>query len=312
LKCDEIVTLKVMTMGWGLGIVRPRRGQRVPSSLINTCSKEPTQSIGPKYRHLHIAVITTQHNPNQMKKTLLTAAIALCGLAAFTSANAQSSYTTGDSLLAFRATGGAGQSLNVQIDVGNLSNLAGAFSFDLTAANSILSTTYGTNWASRNDLYWTIIGSDDNTAQLTLASATLPDPISLSGLATINGNVDGMATAASAGGATQGTIQDNLGASYAYSIYGTGFSGSFSQLDTPPNTFGYFASSVGTLDATKGIYLLNADLNSGVPLPTTNVGTVSIANGVVTIAAVPEPSTYVLFGLGALVLGITLRRRANA
>lgn len=248
-----------------------------------------------------------------MKKTLLTAAIALTGLAAFTSTNAQSAYSNGDALLSFRAAGGTGSALDVQIDVGNLSSLTGAFSFDLTAANSILSTTYGTNWSSRNDLYWTIVGTDDNTAQMTLGSATLPTPLDLNSLATINGNVDGQAVAGSQGGATQGTILNNLGASFAYSIYNVGYAGSFTANDTAAGgAFGVFPGPIGTLDATKGIYLMNADLNSGVPLPTTNVGTVSIASGgVVTISAVPEPGTYALFGFGALLLVIAVRRKSH-
>jgi len=55
----------------------------------------------------------------------------------------------------------------------------------------------------------------------------------------------------------------------------------------------------------------NLDVYGTTASTSTLEGTLTVGtNGV--ISAVPEPSTYVLFGLGALVLGITLRRRRNA
>jgi len=245
-----------------------------------------------------------------MKKTLL-AALAFAGFAAMNNASAQSAYVDGDALLVFRASGGTGASKNIQIDLGNFSSKSfSSINLDLSSASSILGLTYGSGWYSRNDISWGFIGANsaDFSATLGIKSGYSAPAISLGDLNTVQMGVDNIRLAGAMGNAGQGTVNG-----YAYSIYDTSNSGSFTAADD--GGFGTVFS--GTITAginqysTLDLYQYGTDLDAFVSLSPVMTGSASIASGVISVQAVPEPSTYALFGFGALIL-IVAYRRANA
>lgn len=262
-----------------------------------------------------------------MKKQLLTAVIAMTGLAAFSSANAQT-YTAGDSLLYFIAQSGTGASKNVQIDLGNLTSSSfSSYNFSSSALSTVLGSTFGANWYTLNTLSWGLIGSANATAvDLSGLGVTLGNTganasggaIGFGDLATIGSSVDPMYLAGNSASATKGTITDSLGGSHYYSIYDNGIQSSASSQEGLP-AFGYFSGSlsgaVTTFNNNAIVFHGTADDGSGSGIATTPVTTGSFAvnnsTGVISVNAVPEPGTYALFGLGALLLVIAVRRKSH-
>ena len=265
-----------------------------------------------------------------MKKTLLTAAIALTGLAAFSSAQAQSTYTPGDAYLYFLAQSGTGSGKNVQIDLGDLTSSSfTSFNFSASALSSILGTTYGSNWYTLNTVSWGLIGSANINGVDAATAPALGVTMGVTGanyssqtydvnsLYTIGSTLDPMNNAGSMVTATKGTVTDNNGVSHYYSIYDNLISGSASLQDA--NGFG---SLSGALSGAVTVFTNNAirfysvaDDGSGTPVASTvtQTGTFAVNGaGAISVSAVPEPSTYVLFGLGALALMIVYRRHTNA
>ena len=95
-----------------------------------------------------------------MKKTLLTAFLALLGAALPATAQVQANLN--DLVLGFRATGGQGQTLNLEVDLGNVSLYTHPANAPVTITRLVaadLSGTYGSAWNARTDLYWGIVGT---------------------------------------------------------------------------------------------------------------------------------------------------------
>ena len=96
-----------------------------------------------------------------MKKFLLTAFLAALGLALPATAQVQASL--GDLVLGFRATGGTGQNVNLEVNLGSVSQFqgqaAGTTLLISRLAAADLAATYGANWATRTDLFWGIVGT---------------------------------------------------------------------------------------------------------------------------------------------------------
>ena len=248
-----------------------------------------------------------------MKKTLL-AAVALTGLAALSNAGAAGS---GDLLIGFQAAGGTGASQNLVVDLGNvnINTIGGTLSSLNLDLGSDLSNTYGPNWFSRTDLYWGIVGANYPTANGDSANTLYAS--------TLTGNSSwNRATAAS-----QGTIRANVfntysqinvdgnnaqnGVAVGSVLMATTEGGSWSAYNTYGGTsFGGFNNSIEASVA-SGLDLYRLAPSSTAGLPGTLQGTLAISSGGV-VSAVPEPSTYALFGFGALILVIAYRRKANA
>jgi len=254
-----------------------------------------------------------------MKKTLLTAAIALTGLAAFTSANAQSN---GDAFLGFEATSGTGSSTNFVVDLGAATNLA---SLNLNLAAD-LTAVYGSGWASDANLYYGIIGGaytglaingdSGNTLYASIYSGgTSWKRGSVSSQGNIGANIGNLAgqfgvdvNNGQLGVAANSVYMNNQKTSGVYNE-----AGNWSSRINDDPFFGFSANIETSISGSLDLYkLVPGSARQGtVGLPGTLVTTIALgSNG--TISAVPEPSTYVLFGLGALVLIVAARRRNNA
>jgi hypothetical protein len=301
-----------------------------------------------------------------MKKTLL-AALAIAGFAAATSAQAQTNYNTGDTLLFFRSTLntnnniGAGNSLLINLgSIGasgtdyNGTKFFSAINLDLSGNDSIVSQTFGTNWWNNANLRWGVIGSaqdnglNTNTFSYRLSGITTPPNLNMESRVGLANAIDNAAIYAfGMPVSTTGLINNT----YRYGVTENGYMLNQPTVDVVTETFvgsgvyvtnaiaqddfvtygegqdiaAYDKSSFGgildgpvskdiTLNTTLDLYAANNTVDraaneitsAGAPV---QFGTLRVSNGVVT--AVPEPSTYALFGFAALIL-IVAYRRANA
>ena len=237
-----------------------------------------------------------------MKKTLL-AAIALTGAAVLGNANA----ANGDLYLGFEAASGTtGATANLVFDLGSatsFNSLSGAIGYDLAA-------TYGANWYSRSDLFYgfigfvspalngnpinTLYGSDaSGTGAWNRASAALQGTV-VAKIRTLQSQID-TDLANGQGGLASGVV-----------IMNNTEGGSWGGYSSIGNTsFGSFNGSVEALvGSTLDLYRMAPGVGQG-----GYVGSLVI-DQTGNVAAVPEPATYALMGLSALVLIVAYRRKA--
>jgi hypothetical protein len=248
-----------------------------------------------------------------MKKTSLLALIAtIAGIGAATAttpyANSSNpsegdlflgvyqSTSTPNSASAFSVLGGSYNAL--VFDVGSVGNFA---SINVNV-NDALSAAYGANWSSLGNLNYAAFGFSSDYSQLYVTKA---DPqtgnvskksagavgVPISNYQTFIGQLKTDVVNSST---LDGAILQGAGDSYNFvtqglpetSIFGTGVAGT--------------AVFSGALDLNR--------INIGTGQAGTNVGVITLgADG--SVSAVPEPSTYALLGLGALLLVIAYRRK---
>ena len=180
-----------------------------------------------------------------MKKTLLTAAIALCGIAAFTSANAQSNS---DLYIGFETSTGTGASTNLVVDLGPVANLS---SLNLNLGTD-LSATYGTNWYSRTDLYFGIIGvvtpAFNGDPNYTLYASVTSGGTAWQSASASSQHSTAQQVNAMVGQFITDTANSQLGATPNSVLMATSEGGSWSALSVyGGNSFGAFPGSIETL-----------------------------------------------------------------
>ena len=242
--------------------------------------------------------------------------------------------TAGDILLGFRATGGTGASSNLIVNLGQADTIYRDATSNISSIadlGTLLTSTYGSDWATRSDLSWgavanansasgdpAIDGDPGATDYFTKKQSTLNPGVQTSTASNINSSTSRVAIAnniqslnttfAGASGTDSIVIASTGGTTWSSSIAASNF-GVGSSIE---------ASSVNGIDATGlDLYRIldsNADAS---PSQTVGVpsweGTFTISSaGVVgfSVNAVPEPSRAVLaaFGLG----GLLLRRRRRS
>ncbi len=192
-----------------------------------------------------------------MKTIYTTALLALSGIAA--TAQAQISAAANDLILGFHATGGQGNTVSLEVDLGSISNYSG-----LSAGTSLpisklavadLVATYGSNWASRTDLSWGIIGTSSRTGtgpsgqpadtlwatapETTLGTQSTPyQPGSVGAQAYASSNIEALYSTAP-GSLSSATATAN--SSVSANIIAT-LSGSYAAQDAiqPQASFGFF------------------------------------------------------------------------
>jgi hypothetical protein len=247
-----------------------------------------------------------------LKKFLL-AALLLTGIAFLPGARAQLVQTNasyGDLMLGFETTGGSG-STNLVIDLGtgsatNASVLLASIGSGLNL-NSDLIAAFGTNYASM--------------VSYGLYSVTSSKEIFASGLTT---QTQGYALESSSGAGIQKTDFANFfglfnnngvlpGDITTHGVLMT-TSTQYSWTYYTPNNAAFQNANYTNIEVPVGS---TASLFAQ-PTGSSGYGTFDNLNftvstlGVLSVAAVPEPGTYALFVLGALVLFFALRRRARS
>jgi hypothetical protein len=259
-----------------------------------------------------------------MKKTILAALIAVTGSIALNNAvaaplydttNAPISYTAGNIFIGFRAnkdTTGADKSY--LLNLGNYGNFpilkAGDTPVELFDVGSQLVTVYGANWYASNTVTWGIFGID--SSKLPIYSSTSDD----------RGNTPITRNVGQAAGAW--TAYTGMGGS-------TGYNGAIANGASTGSTTGVLGNGVVTgignntwwknIDAAADFGVYNSTIEAGVNTDLEFYSTSASAatrltqfniSGSGVISVVPEPSTYALLGLGALVVIVAYRRKAKA
>lgn len=272
----------------------------------------------------HIMQIKTKH----ILTMLVVAGISVAAVPA-----KAGTFAAGDLLLGFQATGGQGSTTNLIVDLGQASSFRDAASniASVTDIGSILTSTYGSNWATRTDLSWGAVanrqaysigtnvvnGDPKGTNYVTIAqsltslgsqqSAAPTEPGRTSG-ASVSNNIQGLnSTYANAGGNTGSylTIDSTTGTTWSSEIANSNFT-----LGTPIQANGNIASSgldlYRILDTTTGA-VPTGTAYTGSWLGTIGIGSTGVVSFSNSVAAAPEPSRALLAALG--LGGLLLRRR---
>ena len=255
-------------------------------------------------------------------------------------AKAVTTYTPGDILLGFRATGGTGSTSALVVNIGSATalrdNTGSSTLIDISAA---LTATYGAGWETRSDLTWGFAGIQNSaTIGFTVVDGDPRQTVYMS-----RDNTTGGIGTQGSSALTTGTQTNHNGVSNDVASFGAAFDafggatfngGLAAALDTATaNTWEDFTAGssdfqtgtnvegvVGTsqgriLDLYRILGVTTGASPTG-PLRTgTFEGTISLGtNGVVsfdaTAAAVPEPSRALLAGFGLMSLLMRRRRRA--
>lgn len=191
----------------------------------------------------------------------------------------------------------------------NSSNGLVGYSLDLSAD---LSSTFGAGWAGNTNLYWGLVGIDnqalDAANRFSLVSGvSSPAVPTISGLNDIDARYGNIYTAwnNNSGVLTQG-VKDDGTATGSWS-WGGGSVGAPSTVGpSGNNAFGGGWTIESRLGSAQTLWFMNSSSASSQALGVGNIST----SGVFTV--VPEPKTYALIGFGALLLIVAYRRKTNA
>ena len=286
------------------------------------------------------------------KKTMLTAlaaaGLAFTAISAQAATFTSGGFVKGDLLLGISASGGTGSGTVVYVNLGLATNFRdGNFSsINSVDISAVLDATYsgGTAgaWASRTDLYWGVVAMRTN---LPGAGTGAQDPgltIYVSKART-SGGTDGQANSTAWGplsssnmstsGGQINTLEGSAGGSTLYAsstIIGTASTGATQWNNYNPQGAAGGASFVNFVSPTLGIeqafggsqtvggHTVVGALDIYRVLNPASGTTTGAYDGTITLnssgvlGAVPEPSTYALFGLGAVALMAFRRRLKNA
>jgi hypothetical protein len=260
---------------------------------------------------------------------------------------AATTYTAGDLILGFRATGGTGASSTVVVDTGVLastirdstSNIASLIDLG-SGVGTVLTDTFGANWATRTDIQWGIVGL--KSASATAGGVVFGDPKRTvyaseqsTGIAGSAGstpfdllNAGNVTAAATAVNDFQSTFASYTGAGATYlggraAVIETSLANTFEDnVSTNPN-FSTIPGSVvassasGISGTTLDLYrILGQTGQSGQAGGTLalgsyegsfNINSSGMVSYTAEISAAPEPSRALLAAIGAG--GLLLRRR---
>lgn len=277
----------------------------------------------------------------QIKYKHILTMIVMAGISAVSfSAKAATTYTAGDLILGFRASGGTGSTTNLLVNIGSSIGIRdqNTTSMPLIDIGSALTSAYGAGWDTRSDLFWGVVGTRTN--QITdgdpLATG---DPAQTLYVSRANTGTIGTKTSSNLNTASSGVQQSAANNIAGLQSTFQNFTGTTTNsnlaavLDTTVNTTNNWSTATalstdfqigsdieGVLGTSKvlDLYRILQTATGANPTGTARTGqwqgTVSISSaGAVNfdpvVAAVPEPSRVMLLagGFGSLLLR---RRRA--
>ena len=249
-----------------------------------------------------------------MKKTLLAALLA--GAVMTSGARSASVVTSGnaavgDIILGFQDTV---KNIDYLVDLGPLNNLQTLLSTGVNL-NSDLTTAFGASWNSDANLYYGVFGINSAKSQVwaSTLSGNSAFPVKVTGaLSTTYQHYNTML------GGFNGSAGTALTSGYEF----TGASGQAAfttwtgnnPTASPSSAFAVYNQSLEAGVAANQTLDFYQTGNSGSPLAiynASNGNALSLSSSGV-LSAVPEPSTYALAGLGALLLLVAYRRNSRA
>jgi hypothetical protein len=251
-----------------------------------------------------------QNHQNTMKKHLLALLVAA---GAFSGTVAQAyvapgSGAPGDVILGFQDTA---QNIDYIVDLGAGSSFSGFTSINI---GTDLAAAFGAGWATNSNLYFGVFGINSAKSQIwaSTLSGNSAFPVKVAGALSITyQHYTTMLNAFNTGGTVLTTgVQLNGASGLSFQSW-TGNS----PTAAPTSAFAVYNQSLEagvaanqTLDVyqtgnTGGSSTALFKEANGNPIQVTSAGVVQV---------VPEPSTYALMGLGALVLVVLYRRKARA
>lgn len=267
-----------------------------------------------------------------MKKTLL-AALAIAGLAVTTGAQAQSTIGSGSALLYFNKIADKPESGTVNLSNSLIVNLGDLSSTTFTSFNLSLGTAlaaaYGANWSTDETIKWAVLGgfNEATPAPYSLGavySRLAPSDLDMLAIYYLSPKIDALYAEANAPVYQTGSILSSLGATHKTVLIENGALNADGVVSNGTGTYAMDLTGFDTWNGTLATFqyqtnsqkvyfngLMDAEGNFG-SQPSIQTGTITLASdGTLSVNSVPEPSTYFLFGLGALML-IVAYRRANA
>jgi hypothetical protein len=245
-----------------------------------------------------------------MKHHIITTALIVGAGVAF-AAQSQAA-NTGDVILAFQTPTGTGNTINLEVDLGPVTNFTNATGpLNLGNFGSQLAADYGSSYYTRTDLMYAafaatgLTGADGYPKKTLFVTDVAP-----------NNQVDNSSTA---NGTSSSAI---LGAVNFYNQTGPGSgpenidatqSGSYTSYDQNGVQFSTLAGLDNVLSGVSNFDLMYPAGTSGATLggPSQDLGTFAIdPTGTVTFTptSAPEPASAGLLALGALALGFVRRR----
>ena len=248
-------------------------------------------------------------------KKITTSLLAMVGAALIAAgAQAQLTYTDGDLFFGFRDTISQKGYL---VDLGAYTQFTDPLTFSAlsfggsSTIGADLVQQFGASWYTTSTLKWGIFANSDGDGVFLgsklVGTATWLTPndasaaLTAGGINTVaTGFLAGGTTTASTNSADAGFQTSTAGGTY---WYGVNQSPNFSSA-SPFNGAGIEAAVTNNLS----LYQLAGST------PTALLGALKInsAGTISAVAAVPEPSTYVLFGIGGLLLLVAYRRRRQS
>jgi hypothetical protein len=242
-----------------------------------------------------------------MKKHILSVLIAAAGITAASATPA--TFNAGDVIIGFESVS---LNKNLLIDIGQGSTVA---SFSSINAGADLVSTFGANWYALSDLNWGAFGVPTDKSQLwaTVASGNAALTAKSKGalsttlarFSTMANNYNYDLTYVSGQVGTVGiTMNVGSGTDVGYATW-TG---------NAPSTTPFAAYSVSIENGVTGNLDLYQVPNSGSAtaiFSQANGNNLTVSSAGV-ISTVPEPSTYALCGVGALLLFVAYRRKISA
>ena len=275
---------------------------------------------------------TTTHTMQIKTKHLLTMLV-MAGISAVALPAKAGTFAAGDLLLGFQASGGTGSTTNLIVDLGQATSFrdSGSNIASVIDIGSILTSTYGSNWATRSDLSWGAVANREGTSisahvvagdpratnYVTIAQSlkslgsqqsSAPTESGHTSAGSISNDILSLNSTYNTAGGNAGSyiaIDSTTGTTWSTQITDSNF-----KLGTPIQATGSIAST--GLDLYRILDTNTGASPTGTPYTGNWIGTLGVnSSGVVSfsnsIAAAPEPSRamFAALGLG----GLLLRRR---